>query len=63
MTVGRNILYLLDSDVDGNAPEDRDLTARLYGGDQRVRIRQELLLGVGGVRALERWASCQAFCI
>ena len=33
-------------------PEDRELTARLYGGDQRVRIRQELLLGVGGVRAL-----------
>ena len=43
---------LLDSDVEGNRPEDRDLTARLYGGDERVRIRQELLLGVGGVRAL-----------
>ncbi|HND54904.1 MAG TPA: alpha-glucan family phosphorylase, partial [Pirellulaceae bacterium] len=40
------------SDVEGNSPEDRELTARLYGGDQRVRIRQELLLGVGGVRAL-----------
>ncbi|HEY1599457.1 MAG TPA: alpha-glucan family phosphorylase [Pirellulales bacterium] len=53
MSVGRNSLYLLDSDVDGNAPEDRDLTSRLYGGDQRVRVRQELLLGVGGVRALE----------
>ena len=50
---GRNSLYLLNSDVDGNAPEDRDLTSRLYGGDQRVRVRQELLLGVGGVRALE----------
>ena len=50
--VGRNALLLLDSDVDGNRPEDRDLTARLYGGDARVRIRQELLLGVGGVRAL-----------
>jgi len=50
--VGRNTLLLLDSDVDGNQPEDRELTARLYGGDQRVRIRQELLLGVGGVRAL-----------
>ncbi len=36
----------------GNAPEDRELTARLYGGDDRVRIRQELLLGVGGLRAL-----------
>ncbi len=52
-TVGRNPLYLLDSDVEGNAPEDRDLTSRLYGGDQRTRIRQELFLGVGGVRALE----------
>ena len=52
IAVGRNTLLLLDSDVDGNRPEDRELTARLYGGDQRVRIRQELLLGVGGVRAL-----------
>ena len=50
--VGRNALLLLDSDVEGNGPEDRDLTARLYGGDSRVRIRQELLLGVGGVRVL-----------
>jgi glucan phosphorylase len=45
-------LLLLDSDCDGNAPEDRALTARLYGGDLRTRIRQELVLGVGGVRAL-----------
>ncbi len=52
VNVGRNPLYLLDSDVEGNAPEDRGLTARLYGGDQRTRIRQELLLGVGGVQAL-----------
>jgi len=43
---------LLDSNVEGNAPEDRELTSRLYGGDGRVRIRQELLLGIGGVRAL-----------
>jgi glycogen phosphorylase len=56
LAVGRNILLLLDSDVDGNAPEDRDLTARLYGGDHRTRIRQELLLGVGGVRALRALA-------
>ena len=53
LAVGRNTLLLLDSNVDGNQPEDRQLTARLYGGDTRVRIRQELLLGVGGVRALE----------
>jgi len=52
LSVGRNTLLLLDSNVDGNRPEDRELTARLYGGDERVRIRQELLLGVGGVRAL-----------
>jgi starch phosphorylase len=52
LMVGRNTLLLLDSDVEGNRPEDRELTAHLYGGDQRVRIRQELLLGVGGVRAL-----------
>jgi len=50
--VGRCDLLLLDSNVEGNAPEDRELTSRLYGGDRRVRIRQELLLGVGGFRAL-----------
>src|SRR5207248_2338066 len=54
--VGRCDLLLLDSNVDGNAPEDRQLTSRLYGGDGRVRIRQELLLGVGGVRALRAMA-------
>ncbi len=53
MNVGRVRLYLLDCDVEGNKPEDRSLTSRLYGGDERVRIRQELVLGVGGVRALE----------
>src|SRR5271170_2753281 len=52
--VGRCDLYLLDSNVEGNAPEDRELTSRLYGGDGRVRIRQELLLGVGGFLALQR---------
>ena len=53
MKVGRCDLLLLDSNVEGNAPEDRELTSRLYGGDGRVRIRQELLLGVGGFRALK----------
>jgi len=52
LAVGRNTLLLLDSDVEGNEPEDRGLTSRLYGGDDRVRIRQELLLGVGGMQAL-----------
>ena len=51
--VGRCDLLLLDSNVEGNAPEDRELTSRLYGGDGRMRIRQELLLGVGGFRALK----------
>ncbi len=50
--VGRVSLYLLDSNVEGNRPEDRELTSRLYGGDERTRVRQELLLGVGGVKAL-----------
>jgi starch phosphorylase len=51
--VGRLDLLLLDSKVAGNAPEDLELTSRLYGGDGRTRIRQELLLGVGGFRALK----------
>jgi len=51
--VGRCDLFLLDSDVEANAPDDRGLTSRLYGGDSRTRIRQELLLGVGGFRALK----------
>ena len=54
MQVGRVKLYLLDCDVEGNSPQDRELTSRLYGGDERTRIRQELVLGVGGVRALAR---------
>ena len=53
MKVGRCDLLLLDSNVEGNAPEDRELTSRLYGGDGRIRIRQELLLGIGGYRALK----------
>ncbi len=53
MQVGRCDLLLLDSNIEGNHPEDRELTSRLYGGDSRIRIRQELLLGVGGFRALK----------
>jgi starch phosphorylase len=52
MDIGRVPLLLLDTRVEGNSPEDRELTNRLYGGDERVRIRQELLLGVGGVKAV-----------
>ncbi len=51
--VGRNSLILLDSNVEGNSEEDSKLTARLYGGDDEVRLRQEILLGVGGLRALD----------
>ena len=51
--VGRTTLLLLDSGVAENSESDRALTARLYGGDAKVRIRQELLLGIGGVRALK----------
>ncbi len=50
--VGRTTLLLLDANVPENSEADRSLTARLYGGDAQVRIRQELLLGVGGLRAL-----------
>ena len=53
LKVGRCDLLLLDSNVPGNAPEDRERTSRLYGGDGRTRIRQELLRGVGGHRALK----------
>ncbi|MCB0078517.1 MAG: alpha-glucan family phosphorylase, partial [Anaerolineales bacterium] len=51
--VGRITLLMLDTDVDPNAPADRDLAARLYGGDNEMRISQEIILGIGGVRALE----------
>lgn len=52
VSVGRIPLFLLDTDVPENRDEDRQLTSRLYGGDQRTRIRQEIILGIGGVRAL-----------
>lgn len=50
--IGRNPLFLLDTDVAGNAPNDRELSARLYGGDKELRISQEIVLGIGGLRAL-----------
>ncbi len=51
--VGRVRLYLLDADVEENEAEGRAVTDRLYGGDTEHRLRQEILLGIGGVRALE----------
>ena len=50
--VGKIQLYLLDSDVDANTLQDRDITAQLYGGNETMRLQQEVVLGVGGVRAL-----------
>ncbi len=52
--VGTIPLYLLDTDVEQNDAEDRHITDRLYGGDQEHRVKQEIVLGVGGVRALEQ---------
>ncbi|MGE5558609.1 MAG: alpha-glucan family phosphorylase [Bacillota bacterium] len=51
--VGRIPLYLLDTNMDGNCPEHRRITAELYGGDMEYRIQQEIVLGVGGVRLLK----------
>ncbi|MBW7958154.1 MAG: alpha-glucan family phosphorylase [Candidatus Promineofilum sp.] len=50
--VGRAPLFLMDTDVPENEPWDRELSARLYSGDNEMRIRQEIMLGVGGVRLL-----------
>jgi glycogen phosphorylase len=50
--LGRVTIYLLDTGIEDNAPEDRELSARLYGGDQEVRLQQEIILGLGGVRVL-----------
>ncbi len=50
--VGRVALYLMDTDIHPNAPPDRHLSARLYGGDREMRLSQEMVLGIGGVRTL-----------
>ena len=51
--IGRVTLYLLDTDLEENAPWDRELSARLYGGDRETRVQQEIVLGIGGVRTLK----------
>ena len=53
VNVGRVGLYLLDTDIADNSQEDRSITSRLYGGDNEMRIKQEMFLGVGGIRVLE----------
>lgn len=52
VNVGRISLYLLDTDIEQNSQEDRAITGQLYGGDSEMRIKQELFLGVGGIRML-----------
>ena len=52
--VGRTDLYLMDADYEANIPEDREVTYHLYGGSWENRLKQELLLGVGGIRALRK---------
>ncbi len=52
VAVGRTDLYLLDTDYEANSAEDRTITHQLYGGDHENRLKQEILLGIGGVRAL-----------
>ena len=52
VAVGRTDLYLLDTDFEDNLPEDRQVTYQLYGGDWENRLKQEILLGIGGIRAL-----------
>jgi len=58
--LGRAKLYLLDTDLEENAPWDRELSARLYGGDRETRIQQEIILGIGGVRALKAMGASPA---
>ncbi len=53
LTGGVVPVLFLDTDVEGNDPEDREITAFLYGGDERYRLKQEVVLGIGGVRMLE----------
>jgi starch phosphorylase len=54
LAVGRVPLFLMDTDVPENSPRDRELTQRLYSSDLDVRIAQEIVLGIGGVRALRK---------
>jgi starch phosphorylase len=60
--VGRVPLYLLDTNIPKNSAEDRGITAQLYGGDSDMRIRQEMVLGIGGVRALRLRGKAPTVC-
>ncbi|MBM3792131.1 MAG: glycosyltransferase family 1 protein, partial [Acidobacteria bacterium] len=60
--VGRVPLYLLDANIPPNSPEDQDITDQLYGGDREMRIKQEIMLGIGGYRALQALGFDPAVC-
>jgi starch phosphorylase len=60
--VGRIPLYLLDTNIPNNNPDDRQITARLYGGDNDMRVRQEMVLGIGGYRALRAMGKQPVVC-
>jgi starch phosphorylase len=60
--VGRVPLYLLDCNIPDNDPADRDITAQLYGGDKENRIKQEITLGIGGIRALRQMGKEPTVC-
>ena len=60
--VGRVPLYLLDCNIPQNRSEDRNITAQLYGGDEQMRIQQEIVLGIGGVRALKALGKLPSVC-
>jgi glycogen phosphorylase len=60
--VGRTPLYLLDTNIEANAESDRGITGPLYGGDQEFRVRQEIMLGIGGIHALEALGITPSVC-
>ena len=62
MMVGKVPLFLLDTNIEENSPADQDITARLYGGDSDMRVRQEIILGIGGLRALVAMGLAPSVC-
>src|SRR5437899_279841 len=60
--VGRIPLYLLDTNIAKNAPDDRNITSQLYGGDNDTRVRQEMVMGIGGSRALRALGKAPTVC-
>ena len=62
INVGRIKIYMLDTDVEQNSPEDRRITSHLYGGDLETRLQQELILGIGGIRALDAMGLTPTVC-